>query len=333
MSRPRIAIAYGAICGGCDVSLVNTGEKLAELLEKYDIIYWSIAVDGRRDILENIDSIDVAIFMGSIRTSEHKELAKLLREKARLRIAYGTCSIYGGIPGLAAIYRPSDINKIVSETITTTIRDNNLNRPYKEGESLELPELLEIPYPSIDAFDPQILVPGCPPSVETVENLIDILIEYTKGWRPESKIFLGEENENTLCSKCPRKPEDMTKIVMPGIYRLYEREIDENKCFLEQGILCMGPVTRLACKHQCIKNNMPCIGCMGPVASIDDPGLKMLSSIASLLLVDKEKTLLEKGLARELDKIVDPHGMFYKYTLPSSLLMKIVLRRRGKDDL
>ena len=77
---------------------------------------------------------------------------------------------------------------------------------------------------------------------------------------------------------------------------------------------------------------MPCIGCTGPAPGVDDVGLKYLSAIASILLVDKEKELLEKGLAKHLDKIVDPLGMFYRYILPSSYLTKLSIKRRKKRN-
>ncbi len=325
LSKLKMAIVYGAICGGCDVSIVNMGEKLADILDKYDIVYWSVAVDGKLDLLKSIEGIDVGVFMGGVRTSAHLEIAKLLREKSRLVVAYGSCAVYGGIPGLASLYKPEEIASIVKSTISTVSREEG-----SLPKELELPKLLDICHPLVDVLDPDILAPGCPPSDKICDGLADILLKYSSGWRPEGKIFLGEEN--TLCSNCPRKPEDLSKIIMPGIYRIHEVKIREDKCFLEQGILCMGPVTRIGCDHQCIRNNMPCIGCMGPVSSVDDSGLEMVSSIASLLHVDRERELLEKGLAKELDKIVDPIASFYRYTLPRSLLLKIALKKRGGGE-
>jgi F420-non-reducing hydrogenase small subunit len=116
---------------------------------------------------------------------------------------------------------------------------------------------------------------------------------------------------------------------MPGIKRLHEVELDDKKCFLEQGILCMGPATRNICDHSCIKTNYPCTGCGGPLEWGGDSGVSMISSIGSILLVDSEKSLLEPGLTREIDKLRDHIGTFYRYTLRKSMLYKLRELKKG----
>ncbi|OYT40489.1 MAG: hypothetical protein B6U89_01940 [Desulfurococcales archaeon ex4484_58] len=325
MGKMKIAIVYGAICGGCDVAIVNWGEKLIDIAKKYDIVYWNAAVDSKLEDLEKIDHINIGIFMGSIRTDLHVKLAKLLRSKSDIIVAYGACASYGGVPGLATLTRKEKLIKDLASTITTEkIEEEDIPDPAK------IPELLKTNYALIQIIDPDIIIPGCPPSSVSNEELAKFLLEYQEGTRLKEKIVFGEEN--SLCSICPRRPEDLHKIKMPGIYRLYEVKLDENKCFLEQGIICMGPATRAACKAPCIKNNHPCVGCMGPAPGVDDVGLKYISSVASLVMVDKEKEILEEGLAKQLDKIVDPIGVFYKYTLSNSLIAKLAKKSNKRDE-
>jgi len=314
VSKPTLAIVYGAICGGCDVALVNLGERLAIILENYDILYWPAAVDSKREALEKVSSIDVSIYMGTLTNSEEVELAKLVRSKSRVLIAYGTCAIYGGIPGLRALINASQTLKEISST-TTTVEEVRLPRV------AELPDLLDRVKSLIDVVEPDVIAPGCPPSDSVNETLVDILVDYAKGAKLEGKVFIGDPN--SLCSKCERKPPELSKISMPGIRRLHELKLVEDKCFLEQGVLCMGPVTRATCDLPCIKNNLPCIGCSGPALNVEDMGLEMVSVLSSILLVEREKELLEEGLSKELDKIVDLIGLLYRYTLPRSLLIKL----------
>lgn len=315
MGRPTMAVVYGAICGGCDVSLVNLGEKLAELLGSYRVVYWPAAVDGRKEVLRRISQIDVGIYMGAITSEEEADLAELVRDKSRLLVAYGTCSICGGIPGLRVLLDADGLLKEVSSTVTTTAVEPG------SPEAGRLPRLLDRVRPLVDVVDADVIAPGCPPTRGVNEALTDLLLNYSMGVRLPEKVFIGERG--SLCSKCERKPPDIGEIRMPGIRRLHELELAEDKCFLEQGAVCLGPVTRAACELPCVKNNMPCIGCGGPALNVDDTGLKMVSVLSSILLADRERELLEEGISRELGRLPDLIGLFYKYTLPQSLLTRL----------
>jgi len=46
-------------------------------------------------------SIDVCLFNGGIRNSEQEYMARLLRKKSKVLVAFGSCAQEGGIPALA----------------------------------------------------------------------------------------------------------------------------------------------------------------------------------------------------------------------------------------
>ena len=46
-------------------------------------------------------SITATLLNGAIRSTEQEEMAHLLRRKSQFLIAYGSCAVSGGIPGLA----------------------------------------------------------------------------------------------------------------------------------------------------------------------------------------------------------------------------------------
>jgi F420-non-reducing hydrogenase small subunit len=306
----KLAVISGAVCGGCDVALASLGEKLLELLKHYEVVYWSTVVDKKLSELLKLDEIDVLIHMGGISTEEEAELARDISSKARVKVSFGTCSVYGGIPGLNSLYKPREVYEAIASQVEVRL----------EGDSLGLPR--PINYSAYtDIVEPDIIAPGCPPDDVVLEQLFELLIKYAETRRLESRLVLLGASES-LCNKCPRNPKT-TKIKMPGIKRVFEVKLDENKCFLEQGVLCMGPATRAVCDHSCIRVNYPCTGCGGPVELSSDAGLSAMSAIASVLLVDQEKTVLEPGLAKEIDKIRDIVGSFYRYTLRKSLPYKL----------
>jgi len=121
-------------------------------------------------------------------------------------------------------------------------------------------------------------------------------------------------HDKALCEECPRTREDrvLTKIVRP-----HELVPDPEACLLDQGMICLGPVTRGGCGAACPKAGMPCTGCLGPTPHAGDPGLAMISALASLVRAGDEGEASFAGEDAVLDSLVDPVGTLYKYSLPS----------------
>ena len=130
-----------------------------------------------------------------------------------------------------------------------------------------------------------------------------------------------------LCEECPRRDSKPDKIAIKEFRRPHQIEIDTEKCLLAQGLLCMGICTRKGCGAVCIKGNMPCTGCMGPVSHISDHGTKALSAFASL--IDSND---EEEIAHIIDNVVDPIGTFYRYSLPASLMHRSHAKTNGKGE-
>lgn len=62
--------------------------------------------------------------------------------------------------------------------------------------------------------------------------------------------------------------------------------LDRMRCLLEQGYMCMGPVTRAGCGGdrvlpRCVSARVPCRGCYGPVKPDGNQRLDMLNALAS----------------------------------------------------
>ena len=105
------------------------------------------------------------------------------------------------------------------------------------------------------------IIPGCPTPSNLLGNFLMRLIE-------RKSIDLLEKN---MCATCPlRSNKDFnSKIEINKLFPEPEEiilEEDDMECFLERGILCLGPIIRDGCEHACIKKGVPCEGCMGPVS-------------------------------------------------------------------
>ena len=69
----------------------------------YDVILWPVALDFKYHHIEAMKDNEITLSMinGSVRNSEHEEIAHLLRKKSQLVVAFGACACFGGTPGMA----------------------------------------------------------------------------------------------------------------------------------------------------------------------------------------------------------------------------------------
>jgi F420-non-reducing hydrogenase small subunit len=142
--------------------------------------------------------------------------------------------------------------------------------------------------------------------------LLNAVLAILKGeLPPKGAVLLSDKSLCTSCDRNATKPENMT---IETIHRIYEIEADPEKCFLAQGVICMGPATRDGCDYPCVKGNMPCTGCFGPMSDADQ-GARMIASLGGVMQGEEETEI-----ASSTAQIVDPAGTFYRYSLSASLL-------------
>ncbi|WP_457611809.1 NADH-quinone oxidoreductase subunit B family protein [Methanocaldococcus sp.] len=292
----KIATTWLCCCSGCHISLLDLHEELLNLLENVELVHCPVLMD----VKEIPDEIDVALIEGGIRNEENLEIAKEMRKKAKVVIAFGTCATFGGVPGLGNLYSNDEILEKVYKTTLTTKNDEGII------PSEEVPPLISRVKPLSEVIDVDYFIPGCPPNPEIIANIIKALLE---GKEPE----LPKKN---MCNECPRKKND-DGVVIETIKRKYEGNPDPEKCLLEQGYLCLGPATREGCGAACPSVGVPCSGCNGPTDAIVDQGAKMISALCSVFGIDKDKEVNPTILPK---LIKDKIGCFYKFTLPSALI-------------
>jgi F420-non-reducing hydrogenase small subunit len=100
MAKLKLASYWAAACGGCDVAILDIHEKILDLAAAADIVFWPIATDFKYSDVEAMpdEYIDVTLFHGAVRNSENEHLARLLRAKSKVLVAFGSCAHIGGIP-------------------------------------------------------------------------------------------------------------------------------------------------------------------------------------------------------------------------------------------
>jgi F420-non-reducing hydrogenase small subunit len=314
MSKLKIALYWAASCGGCEIAVLDIKEKILDVAAACDILFWPVALDFKYKDVEAMPDkhIDACLFNGAIRTSENEHLAKLLRQKSKILVAYGSCANEGCIPGLANLYsRESLLDRVYSETPSTD--NTNGVRPQlkvkvPEGE-LTLPAFYDRVKTLAQTVDVDYFVPGCPPVADQTWTALEAIVT---GKLPPKGSVVGA-GDKTCCDECDRKREEKK---IKKFYRPWEIIPDGEKCLLEQGIICAGPATRSGCGTVCVnKGKMPCRGCYGPPPGVIDQGAKLLSALGSI--VDSNDP---DEIEKIVNEIVDPAGYLYRFGLANSLL-------------
>ncbi|MFA6578766.1 MAG: oxidoreductase [Elusimicrobiota bacterium] len=319
MSKPKVAFYWCAACGGCEESVVDLAEDILGVIGAVDIVMWPVAMDFKRKDIEAMEdgSITATLLNGAIRTSEQEEMARLLRKKSQVMIAYGACAQSGGIPAFANQFAREQIMKYVYEDSPTTVNPEK-TRPQthfeENGRSVELPEFRNVVRSLDQVVDVDYYIPGCAPSPKVLKAALEALLS---GKLPPKGTVLSPDTATCQdCSRLESKPQDLS---VKEYRRVHQLKLDPEKCFLAQGVACMGPGTRGGCEAACPKGNMPCTGCYGPTSKVIDHGAKLMSSLTSILEA-KEEAAIDTALKG----IPDPIGTFYRYGMSKCLLRRKV---------
>lgn len=256
------------------------GERLLDVLKVAEFVHLPALMDhkyfgqlGDGKHLE-IPEADVGIISGGIRNEEHLEVAEEMRKKCNILIALGTCATHGGIPALCNSFTTDEIFERYYSTESTDKPDSL--------PSESIPLMLDACYALDEKIKVDIYLPGCPPHSDHIFKALVALVEGTPLSLPDKSV----------CDTCPTLREgkgelkQMRRFLQPPQYGSPDEPLDKMRCLLEQGLLCMGPVTRAGCggdtiKPRCISARVPCRGCYGPVKHDGNQLLDMLNALAS----------------------------------------------------
>jgi F420-non-reducing hydrogenase small subunit len=280
----KLSTEWLSVCGGCHVSILDLdlGEdekelktSLTRILGQVKIVRCPVLMDEK-----NYPKADVGIITGAIRSEHDRKAARLMRDSCKILIGFGTCAVFGGISGAGYVHTTDEVMNAVylnnSTTTTNSIPDDQI-----------VPAWERIPMPVDEVVKLDLYLPGCPPHRCYINNSLLALVENRT----------PEVENKSVCSKCNRVMEKNNNVTQ------LRREsgtsnIDEKKCFLSQGYLCLGSVTIDRCLLPCPNQRMPCIGCAGPTPQIiTEPNRDIrteLSKRISLLTNIKYEVALEQ---------------------------------------
>ena len=287
----RVAEEWLNICGGCEVSILDIGEPLLDILPSLDFVHMPVIMDSKyygqtgEGTEITLPEADVGFISGGVRNEKEKHVAEEMRKRCSTLISLGSCASYGGIPAMANMYTLEDLyDKVYRNTLTT---------PAGETPTDNLPPLLDRVYALDEVVPVDIYIPGCPVNPNMIVEAITALLE--------GKPF--ELAERSVCDDCPVKREKKAgggEVKRPLEDMQFDQEgpWENTRCFMEQGYLCLGPVTRSGCAQpreeggppvpRCVQGYMPCRGCFGPIRMSANPLVDMMGALSSIGLDAKQ---------------------------------------------
>ncbi len=319
--KARLALYWAASCGGCEIAVLGIHEKILDVAAAFDIVFWPCAMDSKvKDVEAMPDrSIDVCLFNGAIRTSEQEYMARLMRAKSKVLVAFGSCAHEGCIPGLAnATDREAIFRAAYLDSPSTDNPDGVVPQAETRfgGRTLRLPEFYETVKTLDQTVEVDYYLPGCPPEAERIWDAVTAILE---GKLPPAGAVIGADT--TVCDECKRTRAEKK---ISGFKRTWQVIPDPDRCLLEQGLVCCGIATRAGCGALCPEVNSPCIGCYGPNDGVEDFGARMMTALASVIDADDPEEI--ERIIRE--GIPDPVGSFYRFSLARSLLRRAKLQKQ-----
>src|SRR5512136_1932774 len=120
-SKPKFAMYWAASCGGCEIATLNIHEKILDVDANFDVVFWPVAMDAKyKDVEAMADGeITLCLFNGAIRNDENEHMAHLLRRKAKILVAFGSCANEGCMPALANLSNLKDVFAAAYQTPST----------------------------------------------------------------------------------------------------------------------------------------------------------------------------------------------------------------------
>jgi len=300
----NVASEWLNACSGCEISVLNTGEALLDLLAQLNFVHIPALVDhkyygqlGDGTTLE-IPEATVGIVSGGVRNTEHQHVLDELRKKVKILIALGSCACFGGVPAQANMFKPEEVwDKVFRGCISTDSAPNpeNPNLPKWTATCQALDEVTQV----------DISIPGCPPHPDWIADAILALLAGKTSWSLP---------ERSVCDTCPVIREKKSgggpiKRMLANAEFNPDEGIDKMRYLNEQGIFCMGPVTLAGCcgkagEPRCVHARTPCRGCFGPIRKGAKPLVDMMGALTSVGL--DPKTLVDRRAI--MNRYIGAHG-------------------------
>lgn len=170
--KKKLATVWLGGCSGCHMSLLDIDERILEVAKLADIVK-SPVVDGKE-----FPEVDIALVEGSVTSDEHLEELNHIRKNSKILIALGDCAVMTNVTGMRNYFNMKEVFETsYVKAISNDSEGNVPNNP-------QLLKLFEDVLPLQECVHVDFVLPGCPPSADTI---FYVLFEFLNGRVPDLK--------------------------------------------------------------------------------------------------------------------------------------------------
>ncbi|MGA8528581.1 MAG: hypothetical protein WB622_02635 [Acidobacteriaceae bacterium] len=149
-------------CSGCHMSLLDMDERLIELSSQFRLVF-SPLVD-RKTFPE---SVDVTLVEGAVASEEDLKKIRKIREHSRILVSLGDCALTGNVSAMR--------NMVGTLPVFQRVYQENADLQ-KQVPAVGVPALLDRVRPVHEVVPVDVFVPGCPPSADTIYQVLSELL-------------------------------------------------------------------------------------------------------------------------------------------------------------
>ncbi|MEI7892273.1 MAG: hypothetical protein WCI05_04250 [Myxococcales bacterium] len=291
-SKVRLNTDWLSDCGGCHIAIVDIHERILELLGAIELQRCPVLTD-----IKGYPDADLGLVSGAIRTEHDRHSAEAMRKSCKRIIAFGTCAVYGGVPGAGIVH--------TREQILDVAYGHN---PTTEGHTLPgdgVDSLEKLVTPIDEVIEVDLYLPGCPPHPAFI---FDALLAVIEGRPPKAK-------DETVCARCHRR---MERTEVSHVRANHDGIANRTQCFLSQGYVCLGSVTLDRCMAPCPNNGVVCTGCAGPTMQVlTEPNRDIRTEVGDRMAALTK--IPRKEVIESIERAAKTH---YAYAMASEMIGK-----------